>query len=301
MATLYVIRDWDKNFEVAQSKRAENLRWVPLPNKHDGKSFRRLIQMKNGPAIYGAWVLIVQVASKCPTRGVLADGDGPLTSDDIADKTLTDPKLIQSALDACCSKAIGWIEKRESRSECDQPQSIVINRDAPTGQDSTGHNRQDSTGQYTAAPDVVAAWNRIPGVVHVRELTVARKRSLEVRLSEPEWSESWQAGLAKIAASEFCRGTSDSGWKASFDWFIKPDTLTKILEGKYDNRTGRPGTSGGGAANMFQREQAREDQQLGTIDAWLAKRSGVQPAGLREVDGVSDGDEAHGFLDGPAT
>jgi hypothetical protein len=234
--TLYSIRDWDKHFEVAQSKRAENLRWVPLPNKHDGKSFRRLIQMKNGPAIYGAWVLIVQVASKCPTRGVLADGDGPLTAHDIADKTLTDPKLIQSALDACCSKAIGWIAKDESRSECDQPESTEINRDAPTGQDRTG---QDNTEQdrTPALPEVVAAWNSTLGVSHVRDLTPKRLASLNARLANPAWSASWRDALARVDASPFCKGSGPRGWVADIDWFLKPDTLTKILEGKYDPRS----------------------------------------------------------------
>jgi hypothetical protein len=140
MATTYSIRDWEKHFECSQSKRAERLSWVATPNKHDGKSYRRLIQMKNGAALYGAWILIVQVASKCPVRGILADDDGPLSADDIADKTLTDPKLIQSALDACCSKAIGWIVKEDSRSECDTSQSTAIDRGVPTLQDITGQD-----------------------------------------------------------------------------------------------------------------------------------------------------------------
>jgi hypothetical protein len=37
-------------------------------------------------------------------------------------------------------------------------------------------------------------------------------------------------------ASPFCRGeTGDRGWRASFDFLLKPDTATKVLEGKYDD------------------------------------------------------------------
>lgn len=155
MQTLYVIRDWDQHFEVAQSKRSkrpERTQWVPIPNKHDGKSFRRLMKMKNGPALYGAWVLIVQVASKCQVRGTLCDGDGPLTAADIADKTLVDEKIIQAALDACSSKAIGWIESREYYSER-APSAVGADSEraqqlSATGQDRT---RQDKTGQIAAS------------------------------------------------------------------------------------------------------------------------------------------------------
>ena len=78
MTTRYRVRDWDQHFENSRSRDYKKLDWVPLPNKHDGKGYRRLIALENGPALFAAWVLIVQVASKCPQRGVLADEDGPL-------------------------------------------------------------------------------------------------------------------------------------------------------------------------------------------------------------------------------
>lgn len=146
---VYAIRDWDTHFEIAQSKRASSLIWVPLPNKHDGKSFRRLMRMRDGISLYGAWVLIVQVASKCSPRGILADSDGPLTSADIADKTGAPEKTIQRALDVCCDTAIGWIEKREWSINRNQPQSTAVDRDAPTAQHSTA---QHKTGRQAVPP-----------------------------------------------------------------------------------------------------------------------------------------------------
>ena len=56
---LYSIRDWDDNFETAQSRKYKKLSWVPIPNRHDSKGYRRLIQMKNGPALYGAALVLV--------------------------------------------------------------------------------------------------------------------------------------------------------------------------------------------------------------------------------------------------
>lgn len=56
-----------------------------------------------------------------------------------------------------------------------------------------------------------------------------------------------------------------------------------------------------GSANLFEREQTREQQQLDTISAWAAKRSGgVQHGGLRSVDGLPDRDEENRRIDGPS-
>lgn len=110
MAMLYRVRDWGLHFENAQSRKVRKLNWVAVPNKHDGKSYRRLIQMQNGAALYGCWILLLEVASKCPQRGVLADGDGPLTADDIALKTGVSAALIDEALAQLSDPSIGWLE-----------------------------------------------------------------------------------------------------------------------------------------------------------------------------------------------
>lgn len=46
--------------------------------------------------------------------------------------------------------------------------------------------------------------------------------------------ESWKLAIDKISVSGFCLGENDRGWRANFDWLIRPDTLSKILEGVYD-------------------------------------------------------------------
>lgn len=138
---LYSIRDWDTHFEVAQTRRViQNLRWVPLPVKHDGKTFRRIMAMPNGISIYGAWVLIVQVAAKSTPRGVLRDEDGPLTAEDIAIKTGAPATVIQEALDALSSARIGWIVAVESEHT---PSTL---RATETPDNGAGHQPPTSSG-----------------------------------------------------------------------------------------------------------------------------------------------------------
>ena len=108
---LYRIRDWNCHYENNRTRVIENLRWVPVPNKHDGEGFRRLMAEPNGLVLYGAWHLILQVASKCSPRGTMIKGDG--TPHDAASVSLKSGWRqvddIQAALDFC-STQIDWIE-----------------------------------------------------------------------------------------------------------------------------------------------------------------------------------------------
>lgn len=79
-------------------------------------------------------------------------------------------------------------------------------------------------------------WNdhcgSLPKVKHVSQ---ARMRHLLTRRKDEFWRDNFETAVGKIAASSFCCG--EKGWVATFDWIIKqPDTVTKIMEGKYDNR-----------------------------------------------------------------
>jgi hypothetical protein len=109
---VYRIKDWSQHFENNRTKEMVNMRWVPVPNKHDGEGFCTIMSQPDGMVIYAAWHLILQVASKCGTRGTLLRDNGtPHTAQSIAVKTrCNDAQAIQRALDFCSSPQIGWIE-----------------------------------------------------------------------------------------------------------------------------------------------------------------------------------------------
>jgi hypothetical protein len=112
MTIAYQVKDWDNLFEIAQSRRYNTLSWLALPNKHDGKGYRRITRHEKAVDIFAAWVLILQVASKQETRGLLADEDGPLTAEDLADKTGFPEEIFELAFKVLTEKRIGWLEKR---------------------------------------------------------------------------------------------------------------------------------------------------------------------------------------------
>lgn len=106
---VYKIRDWSLLFETCETRKLAHLRWVPVPNKHDGKSFRRIASMKNACEIFTAWMLILQIASKCVPRGTLIDGDKPIEPEDMAIMTGFPEKIFSEALTVLSNGKIDWL------------------------------------------------------------------------------------------------------------------------------------------------------------------------------------------------
>ncbi len=107
----YRINEWDKHFENNRTRVMDELRWVPVPNKHDGEGYKTIMAEPDGIIIYACWHLILQVASKCHPRGTLVRSDGtPHTARSIAIKTgCRSVDHVQRALDFCSTPEVGWI------------------------------------------------------------------------------------------------------------------------------------------------------------------------------------------------
>lgn len=64
-------------------------------------------------------------------------------------------------------------------------------------------------------------------------------------------------------ASDFLKGGGEKGWKASFDWLIKPDNFRKVMEHQYDERPKEPAKSGKVDADFWaalEAKYAKEDE-----------------------------------------
>ena len=110
MPDAYQIKDWSKIFEDANSrKRRGPMNRVLVATKHDGKGMKRLMLREDAARVYGAWMILVQLAAKCPTRGVLADDDGPLSLQDIHLKTGLSEADIQHALSILSAGPFHWL------------------------------------------------------------------------------------------------------------------------------------------------------------------------------------------------
>lgn len=74
-----------------------------------------------------------------------------------------------------------------------------------------------------------------------RKITPDRRRQIDARLRE-HGGEAWGEACRRMAASAFCRGENDRGWRADLDFLLQPKSFNRLIEGKYDDRpTARAG------------------------------------------------------------
>jgi len=120
--------------------------------------------------------------------------------------------------------------------------SIVINReqsglimsaqDDNPGADPTV--KRESTVPYG---EIQELWNTICDGTYqkITALSDSRKKHIKARWREHPDIEFWRSVFNKLITAEHCRGLSDGGWKANFDFIFKNNNgYTKLMEGGYD-------------------------------------------------------------------
>lgn len=120
---------------------------------------------------------------------------------------------------------------------------LETSRDAGTDEgaappDKTPATRQSQRKQAGQTADVTletvtAAWNEmagengLPGVIAA---TAGRTKAFKARARDEFWRGNWKAALAQVPLEAWRLGGTDRGWRANFDWFLRPDTVAKLIE-----------------------------------------------------------------------
>ena len=71
-------------------------------------------------------------------------------------------------------------------------------------------------------------------------MTEKRRKMLQARLRDRWWHDHFAEAIATASESAFCKGDNPRGWVANIEWFARPDTATKILEGAYSKAKKNP-------------------------------------------------------------
>ena len=90
---------------------------------------------------------------------------------------------------------------------------------------------------------ILDSWNQLAkhhNVTPASKLTAARKSHINARLKDRDWRNSWREAMKQIPDCPFLVGDNDKGWRADLEWFLRPDSVTKILEGKYTRSKAQP-------------------------------------------------------------
>ncbi len=103
------------------------------------------------------------------------------------------------------------------------------------GKEGKGKERKGREGNCTqiAFDQFVDMAQRV-GLSVPQNLNARRTANLDRRLQECGGLDGWRHALDKIENSDFLSGKS-TNWKADFDFVIKAQSFTKIMEGSYDN------------------------------------------------------------------
>jgi hypothetical protein len=146
---IYRIKNGHDLFETSETKKIKHLQWVKVPNKHDGKGYRRLVKEEDGLVIYAAWHLILQVASRCTPRWTLIDSDGPLTAEDLADKTGCPSQHFKRAFIVLTRKDIGWMEEIDEEGSAIESPGTSGDHPDMSGLNRIEGNRTEQNGSKT--------------------------------------------------------------------------------------------------------------------------------------------------------
>lgn len=110
--TVLRISGWGQHFENNRTRELKSLDWVPIPNKQDGDGYTDLVEHPSGAAHFGAWIAIVEVASKCRPRGILVRDSGkPHDSRSLARVTRLKAEIFDEAIPRLLE--IGWLETQD--------------------------------------------------------------------------------------------------------------------------------------------------------------------------------------------
>lgn len=83
-------------------------------------------------------------------------------------------------------------------------------------------------------------WNsvctKLPAVT-----VMSKKRTATVKARVKEHGlDAVFSAMDKTAKSNFMNGQNNKGWRANFDWIMRPENFVKVLEGNYDNAAFTP-------------------------------------------------------------
>lgn len=101
--------------------------------------------------------------------------------------------------------------------------------------------------------------------------TDSRRNALKARWCDQWWRQNWRSMLERAGPSTFLRGANDRNWVVTLEYFLRPDTLTKISEGAHDNR--KPT---GNQASAADRREAANASGFDRIRAAAAAASGSE-------------------------
>jgi hypothetical protein len=164
--------------------------------------------------------------------------------------------------------------KNRQRSRVPQAAPFAVTGDPPAAASASGREEENKPAMAREramarepVAAVVAAWAAQPDLPPIRNLSANRRKMIATRLKDDFFARHYEEAIARLASSSFCLGENKRQWRADFDWLLKPDTVARIIEGKYDNHA--PGSDL--PANLVIPEPGQKTVEEVNAAAWACK------------------------------
>lgn len=127
-------------------------------------------------------------------------------------------------------------------SQCDSAVTSPVTKSVTTETESEKEKESElesplpPAGETRGCDEVISQFNSIcVSLNKAGGMTGPRRKAVQSALQEIG-QEKLTELFRKAEASDFLTKRNSTGWKAGFDWLLKPENYTKVLEGNYDNR-----------------------------------------------------------------
>lgn len=310
------ISKWSEIFENAWTRKRVRLGWFNCPSGNDSSGYIALMSHgERGILAFSVFIAICQWSATClpKIRGECARSDGrPLNPAQIAILIRMPEAIVEDAISLLASPEVGWMQVDGPYSTAEK---TAVSQNLPQACHSSATDlpvichesslkvkgkKEKVKGEKETAIAVISANAESPPTeisqpVPYEEIrcefdrtfgrssrmTESRKKALASRWRDNWWRENWRAALHRGSASAFLKGANDRNWVIDLEFFLRPDSVTKILEGKYDNRQPQHKPPANSAAA---REQRNADA-FAVIEALAAAQTAASGSG-GDQDGV---------------
>lgn len=184
--TAYRVRNWEKHFENNRSKTVAKLSWVPIPNSHDGEGFATIMAHKDAAEIFTAWVLILQVASRCQPRGsLLREGGKPHDCASLALRTRGQQKWFEKAMPILLE--VRWLEDFALACQSNGSQLPPACQSGDEGKKEGMEGKEPLNPQEaSASPPLVVEKDVLPTAEEAKAISILFHRKLTTAWAEKE-------------------------------------------------------------------------------------------------------------------
>lgn len=109
--SVYRVKNWAELYEKAQTRKCKDMKWVAVPNKMDGSGYALVAAHQRNCELFTAWILILEVASKMPTRRLLFKNGKPVGPPELSRRTRFSEDIFHLAFQILVEPDIDWLER----------------------------------------------------------------------------------------------------------------------------------------------------------------------------------------------